>query len=185
MPKFTATERILIQNIVCNLTIKRIPDNEIIKEVYEQTKKTISKVTLFNVRKRVKKESSKWYSQLREDHYEYIHEFKERINEIVDLQRRHYKIIEDGNIKSAVIDPMSTNLGNGEVELWSFAAETKGFFRIKVIISLVVTNFRIMRVDQQNKKVLGYLFTWLDDVVVMNTHVSLKQWDMEYRLDVI
>jgi hypothetical protein len=66
---------------------------------------------------------------------------------------------------------MSTNLGNGEVELWSFAAKTKGFFRIKVIISLVVTNFRIMRVDQQNKKVLGYfLFTWLDDVIVMNTH---------------
>ena len=27
-----------------------------------------------------------------------------------------------------------------------------------------------MRVDQQNKKALGYfLFTWLDDVVVMNT----------------
>lgn len=95
MPKFTASERLLIQNIVCNLSIKRIPDNEIIKEVYEQTKKTISKVTLFNVRKRIKKESSKWYSQLRQGEYEYIHEFKERINEIVDLQKRHYKIIED------------------------------------------------------------------------------------------
>lgn len=94
MPKFTASERVLIQNIVCNLSIKRIPDNEIIKEVYEQTKKTISKVTLFNVRKRIKKESAKWYSQLRQE-YEYIHEFKERINEIVDLQKRHYKIIED------------------------------------------------------------------------------------------
>ena len=46
----------------------------------------------------------------------------------------------------------------------------KRIFRIKVIISLVVTNFRIMRVDPQNKKVLGYfLFTWLDDVIVMNT----------------
>jgi len=95
VPKFTATERMLIQNIVCNLSIKRIPDNEIIKEVYEQTNKTISKVTLFNVRKRIKKESSKWYSQLRQGEYEYIHEFKERINEIVDLQKRHYKIIED------------------------------------------------------------------------------------------
>jgi hypothetical protein len=95
VPKFTASERMLIQNIVCNLSIKRIPDNEIIKEVYEQTKKTISKVTLFNVRKRIKKESAKWYSQLRQGEYEYIHEFKERINEIVDLQKRHYKIIED------------------------------------------------------------------------------------------
>ena len=87
MPKFTASERMLIQNLVCNLSIKRIPDNEIIKEVYERTKKTISKVTLFNVRKRIKKESSKWYTQLRQGEYEYIHEFKERINEIVDLQR--------------------------------------------------------------------------------------------------
>ena len=93
MPKFTASERMLIQNLVCNLSIKRIPDNEIIKEVYEHTKKTISKVTLFNIRKRIKKESSKWYTQLRQGEYEYIHEFKERINEIVDLQRQHHEII--------------------------------------------------------------------------------------------
>jgi len=95
VPKFTASERMLMQNLVCNLSIKRIPDNEIVKGVYEQTKKTISKVTLFNIRKRIKKESAKWYSQLRQGEYEYIHEFKERINEIVDLQKRHYKIIED------------------------------------------------------------------------------------------
>jgi predicted PolB exonuclease-like 3'-5' exonuclease len=66
VPKFTASERMLIQNLVCNLSIKRIPDNEIIKEVYEHTKKTISKVTLFNIRKRIKKESSKSYTQLRQ-----------------------------------------------------------------------------------------------------------------------
>lgn len=102
MTKFTATERMLIQNIVCNLSIKIIPDNEIIKEVYELTKKTISKVTLFNVRKRVKKESSKWYSQLRQGEYEYIHEFIERINEIVDLQRRHYQIIRDNQHNPSV-----------------------------------------------------------------------------------
>ena len=35
----------------------------------------------------------KWYSQLREGEYEYLHEFKERINEIVDLQRMHHEII--------------------------------------------------------------------------------------------
>ena len=58
MPKFTASERMRIQNLVCNLSIKRIPDNEIIKEVYEQTKKTISKVTIFHIRKRIKKESA-------------------------------------------------------------------------------------------------------------------------------
>lgn len=41
--QFTASESKLIQNMVCNLSIKRIPDNVIIKEVYEQTYMTISK----------------------------------------------------------------------------------------------------------------------------------------------
>jgi len=41
----------LIQNMVCNLSIKKIPDNVIIKEVYEQTYMIISKVALFNTRK--------------------------------------------------------------------------------------------------------------------------------------
>jgi len=31
---------------------------------------------------------------VREGQYEYIHEFKERINEIIDLQKRHYAIID-------------------------------------------------------------------------------------------
>ena len=56
------------------------------------------------------------------------------------------------------------------MQLWSVATQTKGFFRVKVVRSLVVTNFRLMRIDQQNNKVLGYfLFTWLDDIIVMNT----------------
>src|SRR5437867_6161228 len=101
MPKFTGSERMLIQNLVCNLSIKRIPDNEIIKEVYEQTKKTISKVTLFNIRKRIKTDSYKWNSQLREGEYEYIHEFKERINEIMWLQKKHHEIIDSPNESTA------------------------------------------------------------------------------------
>ena len=67
----------------------------IIKHIFNQTGKTITRKTLWNVRQRLKKESYDWYSQLRQGEYEYIHEFKERINEIVDLQKRHYKIIED------------------------------------------------------------------------------------------
>ena len=30
---------------------------------------------------------------MREGEYEYIHEFKERINEILDLQKKHHEII--------------------------------------------------------------------------------------------
>jgi hypothetical protein len=95
MPKFTAIERTNLQNLIANLSIKRVPDNEIMKEVFNQTGKTISRKTLVNVRQRIKKDSFKWYKTMREGEYEYIHEFKERINEIVDLQKRHHKIIED------------------------------------------------------------------------------------------
>jgi hypothetical protein len=42
--KFTTGERIEIESIVASLTIKRIPESEIIKEVYNQTNKTIKRV---------------------------------------------------------------------------------------------------------------------------------------------
>jgi hypothetical protein len=32
---------------------------------------------------------------MREGQYEYIHEFKERISEIIDLQKRHHAILEN------------------------------------------------------------------------------------------
>ena len=51
MGKFTNEERTLIKNIVATLTIKRIPDPEIIKEIYQQTHKTISRITLYQCKK--------------------------------------------------------------------------------------------------------------------------------------
>jgi hypothetical protein len=65
----------------------------IIKHIENTTGQAVSRSTLWNVRQRLKKESYGWYSQLREGEYEYLHEFKERINEIVDLQRQHHEII--------------------------------------------------------------------------------------------
>ena len=43
------------------------------------------------------------------------------------------RYVEDGSIKSAVIDPLSTNFSEkaGEVQLWSCASETKGIIRKK------------------------------------------------------
>ena len=94
MGKFTNEERALIKSIVATLSIKRIPDPEIIKDVYQQTHKTMSRITLFKVRKAIKKESYQWYKTMREGQYEYIHEFKERINEILSLQKLHHQIVD-------------------------------------------------------------------------------------------
>jgi hypothetical protein len=93
--KYTYTERQDVKSLVATLTIKRIPDNEIRQEIYRQTGKTLSRSGLFNVKQAIKKESYYWYQRLREGNYEYIHEFKERINEIQDLIKRHNEIIDN------------------------------------------------------------------------------------------
>ncbi len=95
MPKFTAGEVRLIKSIVATLSIKRIPDPEIIAEIKRQIDKKITRQTLYNIRQRIKKESHKWYKTMREGEYEYIHEFKERINEIMSLQKKHHQIIDN------------------------------------------------------------------------------------------
>jgi len=92
--KYTNEERSLIKSIVASLSIKRIPEPDIRNEVFRQTKKTISRKTLYNVRQQIKKESYHWYKTMREGQYEYIHEFKERIDEILWLQRKHHDIID-------------------------------------------------------------------------------------------
>ena len=43
---------------------------------------------MFYIRKDIKKESYQWYKTMREGEYEYIHEFRERINEILRLTEK-------------------------------------------------------------------------------------------------
>jgi hypothetical protein len=76
------------------MTLKRIPDAEIIKEIEKQTNSTFTRFGLYRVKQQIKKESYDWYKSMREGQYEYIHEFKERINEIISLQKKHHEIIE-------------------------------------------------------------------------------------------
>jgi hypothetical protein len=83
MPKFTNAERILVKSIVASLSIKRIPEDQIVAEIYNQTKKTLTKSGLFYVKEAIKKESYHWYKTMREGQYSYIHEFKERIDPMV------------------------------------------------------------------------------------------------------
>jgi hypothetical protein len=54
VPKFTNDERTLIKNIVATLTIKKVPDLQIINEVYGLTNKAITRKEIYNVRQRIK-----------------------------------------------------------------------------------------------------------------------------------
>ncbi len=85
MPKFTCTERLTVKNIVAMLTIKRIPDSEIIKSIFDQRGKTTTVSNLTRIKQEIKRDSYHWYKTMREGEYEFIYEFKERINEILFL----------------------------------------------------------------------------------------------------
>ena len=54
MPKFNAEERRLIDITVGALSIKRIPDPDIIDQVIKLTNKKITRQTLYNIRQRIK-----------------------------------------------------------------------------------------------------------------------------------
>ena len=95
MPKFSSAERTLVKSIVATLLIRRFPEKEIIDEIYSQTNKTLTKAGLFYVKQAIKKESFKWYKTMREGQYEYIYQFKERIDEILWLQKKHHEIIDN------------------------------------------------------------------------------------------
>ena len=62
----------VVKSIVANLTIKRIPDNDILKAISEQTNKTITLRYLSTIRQQIKRDSYKWYKTMSEGQFEYI-----------------------------------------------------------------------------------------------------------------
>ena len=68
---------------------------DIIKVIFEQTRKMITDRYLSNIRKQIKRESHYWYKSMRNGEFEYVHEFQERVSEILFLQRKHHQIIDN------------------------------------------------------------------------------------------
>ena len=79
---------------MATLSLKRLSDKEIIEEIERQTGQTITRNGLYRIKQRIKKQSYQWYTTLAQDRYAYINEFKERINEVMDLQKRCHELIE-------------------------------------------------------------------------------------------
>ena len=73
MPKFTCTERLTVKNIVALLTIKRIPDSEIIESIFDQRGKTTTVRNLTRIKQEIKRDSYHWYKTVREGEYEFIY----------------------------------------------------------------------------------------------------------------
>jgi len=145
--KFTSEERSLVKSIVATLSIKRIPESEIAKEIERQTNKTITRRSLYYVKGQIKKESSKWYSQLREGEYEYIYEFKERVNEIYFLQKKHYEII-DSNEHNPSVQQASL------VALHKLNVTLSNYFDVAPFIKMENQNVSMQMTQQQQQQQL-------------------------------
>ena len=94
MSSFTKDERVLIKNIIAKLSIKKVSSAEIIEEVYQKINKTITSKEIYNVRQSIKKDSYQWFKTRAEGQYDYVREFKERVEEILWLLIKHHSIIE-------------------------------------------------------------------------------------------
>jgi hypothetical protein len=79
-----------------------VPDLEITQVIFNQTGKTITDRYLSTIRQQIKRESYHWYKTMRKGEYEYLHEFKERINEIMDLQKKLHHIIDNNENNPAI-----------------------------------------------------------------------------------
>jgi len=147
VPKFRSSERIQIQNIVAELTIKRLPDSLITQYIFNKTGKTISTRSLRNIRQRIKRDSYKWYKALREGEYEYLHEFKERINEIVDLQKQHNEIIIKYKDNPTIVQ---TSLA----ELHKLSITLSNLYDVAPTINIGNKNDNSLSIPQQDKEII-------------------------------
>lgn len=147
MSKYTIAERQTVKSIVATLSIKRIPESEIINEVYKQTNKRISRSGLWRVRQQIKRESYQWYETLRKDNFEYIHEFRERINEIIDLQKMHHKIIKDNEHNPSIVQTSLAELHHLNITL-------SNYFDIAPTIVNIQRNDNSISIPQQDKEII-------------------------------
>ncbi|MGI8720556.1 MAG: hypothetical protein ACR2KF_08550 [Nitrososphaeraceae archaeon] len=120
MPKFTHGERSIVKSIVATLSIAKVSEQDIIQEIRRSTGKTVSKRSIYALRESIKKDSYLWYQTLRQGHYEFIHEFKERINEIVWLQQKHHKIIADNATSPTVMQASLAELHRLNITLSNY-----------------------------------------------------------------
>jgi hypothetical protein len=120
MPKFTNAERELVKNIIALFSIKKVSDSEIITEIKRQTNKSVTQKSLYYLRKDIKRDSYEWYKSMREGQYEYIHEFKERIDEVLWLQRKHHEIIDSDKEPTTVKQSSLAELHRLNITLSSY-----------------------------------------------------------------
>ena len=120
MPKFNKSEREYVKDIINLYSLKRFSTEEIIRGIYEVTKRKVTPVYISQVRKRIREDAAKWYRSIRDGEYEYIYQFKERIDEILYLQRKHYEIVSSCGDNPSVVQTSLAELHRLNITLSNY-----------------------------------------------------------------
>jgi len=104
MAKYSFAEREFIKSLIAAASIKRLTDKEIIEDIQKHfpDRGAVTRNYLTKMRTSIKKQSYQWFNEMRQGKYDYIHTFRERMNEIIDLQKWHQNIINDNKLPISV-----------------------------------------------------------------------------------
>jgi hypothetical protein len=160
VPKFNKSEREYVKDIINLYSLKRFSTEEIIRGIYEATKHKVTPVYISQVRKRIREEAAKWYRSIRDGDYEYIYQFKERIDEILYLQRKHYEIVSSCGDNPSLVQTSLAELHRLNITLSNY---------YDVAPSIMVDNKTLSKQQELNiknklkqKKKLPYILDCLD-----------------------
>ena len=121
-------------------------------------------MALYNIRQEIKKDSYQWYSKLRAGEYEYIHEYKERIDEILSLQQKHHEII-----KSNEHNPQIQQTSLAELHKLNITLSNLYDVAPTIINDITLSPHQRLRHSQQNQNQLSlsnYSIDILKDIII-------------------
>ena len=92
MPIHTRVEAQEIRYVASQAIILRYTWRECIEHIRSKTGHELSKTAFFNIKKQLKSEARDWVLNLRDDHDEFLSEFRQRYEEMIVFQRELWDI---------------------------------------------------------------------------------------------
>ena len=112
MPKFTKSERERLRQIVLHCNIQRVSNKETLNTIYKELGINIKLAYLVKLKRRIRDEAGEWIDTLTKGKYDYIAEYKARIDEMQNIVKERYKLFQDPNTKPYLKNEILTELRN-------------------------------------------------------------------------
>jgi len=93
LPIHTRQEGLEIRHALSHAIILRYSWRECIEYVKSKTGHDLSKTAFFNIKKQLKSEARDWVLRLRDDHDEFLYEYRQRYEELFAYQKELWDIV--------------------------------------------------------------------------------------------